>query len=106
MRYEKIFKRENGSRVKIDVSLYVDWSDKKPDYDFSVYTCGANKRTWINPHSIDDYMWRKLGTVERKKYEIEKYRPFITESEINEAMVEAWNTLTPKPFKYQEVSHV
>ena len=49
MRIEKVIKRNDGSRIKIEVNLYLPSlyrADEKHEYNVMVCTCEKGKRTW------------------------------------------------------------
>jgi hypothetical protein len=74
MRYEKIIKRDDGSKVRITTSIRVDSFRDTVEYDFYIHVCEPRKRTWHSPHNFDsDYNWRRMSFEERKNYEIDKY---------------------------------
>lgn len=94
MRHEKIIKRENGDRILISVSLFVDYSGASYNLD-RVSKCQKGKRNFIAFHSSDDYQWRSLNREQREEYELEIYLRHVTEAEILEAKIELWNKLKP-----------
>lgn len=79
---EKQYKREDGSKVRLSVSICIDFRDVYRNID--VMVCPAGKRTFYNVHSTDDYSWRKLNTEDRKKAILEKQLKYVSANEINE----------------------
>ena len=73
MRHEKIFNREDGSKVMVDVSLYTDGLRNKFHWDFNVAIKGKGKKTWFYNH-------------------YEK----ATKEEIQETKLELWELIKPK----------
>lgn len=58
MDYEKIIKREDGSRVSITIRLHIERYRPSFEYEIYVASCEKSKRTWhfINPDKIFDYV--------------------------------------------------
>jgi len=85
-KYEKIFKREDGSQVKVIVSFGMVLESPFNDllYKFEIYKKDKGKRKWIHhPVRYDGVM-------------TEIDREFITDSELLQAKQEFWKTLEPK----------
>ena len=95
MTHEKIFKRPDGSRVKVEVTFWCDSRDGA-NYRFQVSKCLPGKRTFISPTSTDDYEWRKLSMPERIAFNVRKYLEIATPAEILETKLELWNKLKPE----------
>ncbi|MCP4356295.1 MAG: hypothetical protein GY793_11870 [Proteobacteria bacterium] len=97
MRHEKIIRREDGSRIKIEVSVYMDGhGGGKPRYDFTVTLCEKGKRTFKGVHNFDyDYTWRAMSMEDRKKYCKNKYLEYVSTEEVNQAFLELWEMLKP-----------
>jgi hypothetical protein len=94
MYHEKIFKREDGSRVKLMVSVMFLYN--KLVYRCSTSTCIKGKRTWISTTNTDNYTYRALGMKDRKKVEEADMMKVVTPEEILEARLETWQLLKPK----------
>lgn len=74
MKFEKIVKREDGTRIKFEVSLYVDnFYPYSHRYNIGVQKCFPKKRTW-------------------KQAKTEDY----TTDELLQAKTEYWQTLKPE----------
>ena len=67
---EKIYRREDGSRVKVVVNPWIDYNDVK--YRLDVYTSQPRKRTYINVEDTNDFTWRRLSMEDRRKHTFEK----------------------------------
>lgn len=80
MTHEKIIKRDNGSRVKISVSLTIDFS--RINWQTDVWTCAARKRTWINSVDHNSWDYRSMDMQERGEYRTEKQLEVVTRQEI------------------------
>ncbi len=97
MRHEKIIRREDGSRIKIEVSVYMDgFGGGKPKYRFHVSSCEKGKRTFKNVYNFDrDYTWRALKMDDRLIYSQNKYLEHVSAEEVNQAFLELWEMLKP-----------
>lgn len=72
MRHEKIIKRSDGSRTKIEVDLYVDrFISNGFKYNTAIFTCKPQKRTW------------------------ELVSSDATPAEVLQAKIELWEKLSP-----------
>ena len=93
--YEKIIKREDGSRVKIFVDLF-DVRYGELAYRTSASTCGKGKRTWYGSFDSNHYMYRQLSMEDRRTYEHESQLDFVSEDELLQAKTELWEKLKPE----------
>lgn len=95
MRHEKIIRRGDGSRVKIEISTYIDYS-RRPVYRIdSVTMCEKGKRTWTGHCFKNDFRYRSLKHEDRIKYATEKFLEIVTEDEMWQAKLELWEKLKP-----------
>jgi lipocalin len=97
MRHEKILKRDDGSRVKIVVFFYCDFTSLEATWNYEVSFCEPRKKSWTPATDRDDYLFRKL---DRAGKEAEKQRQAllrITQQELYDTMRELWLKLEPKP---------
>lgn len=94
MRHDKIIRREDGSRVRISVDVRMDFGDSH--YSFNASKCEKGKRTFISPHSDNDYIWRALNTADRREYQNTKYYSICTPLEVYYAYLELWDKAKPK----------
>lgn len=81
MSAEKIFKREDGSQVKISASFYFGWSDGTPTWAVSVSIRGKGKKNWLGVYSQDS---------------LDAKLKHCTLEEIHEVKMQFWNTLKPE----------
>lgn len=95
MNHEKIYTREDGTKVKIAVSLWVDSFRDEFRYSSSVQTCLKGKRKWKSDFSFQDYQWRRLSMAEREKYAFQKSLFHVTKEEIQEVAIELWDKIKP-----------
>lgn len=92
--YQKIIRRDDGSRVKISVSLYELYRGRAV-YGEEVETCAKGKRTWRPSYNRDDYKYRGLSMGERKLHVLACNRKIATEAEILAVKIELWESLKP-----------
>ncbi|MDH3382097.1 MAG: hypothetical protein OEL54_05290 [Flavobacteriaceae bacterium] len=94
MTHEKIFKRDDGSKVKITVRImYSFLYDVK--YSLHVMTCGKRKRKFQKTFDYDDYEYRKLGDKERTVFAKKKYLEHATKEEIDIVASELLEKIKP-----------
>lgn len=97
MKHEKLIKREDGSRVKIDVEFYANSIMGEHRYLYRVLICGKGKKKFTNPANTDSYEYRSLSMPDRRKYEERQYLEYVTNEEILATKLELWNKLKPHP---------
>lgn len=97
MIYDKIIKRDDGKRVKISINISLGLSEIS--YRSSVRLCGKGKRTWTDVTDSNCYSYRALSMDDRAKKDLENQLTVISESELLEAKLEAWQQLKPKVTK-------
>lgn len=74
MKFERNIKREDGTKIKFEVSLYLDYIyPNRSEYIVGVRKCLKNKRTWILAKK-EDY----------------------TQQELHEAKLAYWENIKPK----------
>lgn len=91
--HEKIFKRQDGLKVKVMVTLRLDRGGI--DWSVDAATCRPPKRTWTNVVDTNDYSYRKLSMEERRQFERVKVFEQCTDEEIREVKTELWMSLKP-----------
>lgn len=96
MNTEKIFKREDGSKVKVTVSHYDDHRHGIM-YNVSVSICGIKKRKFECLVNTNSYAWRALSLEDRRKDNMRQALSVLSADEINEALKEHWGKLIPMP---------
>lgn len=102
---EKIFKREDGSQVKVTVSLITNNSlvhSHRCGYEFDVQIKGFRKREWKYTWGGDDWDYRKLGHNDRVKFILEKKMQHVTKTELHNLYLELWESLKPKLIEDEE----
>lgn len=96
MTHEKILKRPDGSRVKIEVRLDCQYGCEPYKWSFTCSKCAPGKRTFVSAHGGDDYAWRRLSTVDRDIEERRRYLTLATEEEVTGVMLELLAKIKPK----------
>lgn len=100
MRYEKIIKRDDGSRVRIDV-LYGEYRIGKLLWRVSVYTCQPRKRTWIDVINRAGHLFRGMTPEQMSAERKRQMLKVVSQSEIHDAMLEAWQMLKPSADEWE-----
>jgi hypothetical protein len=98
MRHEKVLKRADGSRVRINVEVLLDWSRKGTEWSFTVQRCEKGKRTWMSPCVDNDYAFRRLSQEAKEQWSREKYLALASAEEIESVMLELWGKMRPRVF--------
>lgn len=96
MKKEFIFKREDGTRHRIDIEFLLN--HKGYFYRVSVYVCPSGKRTFKKIDVTDDYIFRGLpfGGKERAEFELNEFLKYVTKSEIMACKLDTWQALKPE----------
>ena len=98
MRHEKIIKRQDGSKVRINVSFYSDFGRNERKWEFTVDTCEKGKRTWVPPFDINNYNFRGKTQSEKQQLIEQESLRRASQEEIDDAIIELWNQLLPDGF--------
>jgi len=93
LKYEKIIRREDGSRVKIELEFRHDY--RNIEYVTAVFTCGKRKRTWEPTYDRDGYHYRGLSMDDRLEFAHDSQFSVISKEELLEAKTEYWESLRP-----------
>lgn len=99
MQHEKVFKREDGSQVKVTVMFGNNgalYGVIIPYYKFDLEVKCKGKRLWKRPYSIDDYDYRRLSHSERLQWLINEKMKYVSKEELHGMYVELWNMLKPE----------
>ncbi len=92
MYHDKIIQLENGDKVKINVSFYLN--HYTPVYGITLYICKKGKRKF-DELKFESYDYRSLSMEARKEYRDKKHLEFISAAQILEAKNELWQKLSP-----------
>lgn len=95
MQHEKIFKLEDGSRLKVVVLLIVDSSRKTVEYGVSVFTAVSGKRTFTPIVNRDTFTFRNMSMEERREFVEKQIIEVVGEERLLETKLELWESLKP-----------
>lgn len=93
MTHEKIIKREDGTRVCIQLTLIADF--REVSWRVNISVCQPKKRTFKGIYSSDDYLFRRMEHEEKKYFIESKQLEYVTPAEILFAKLELWNKFKP-----------
>jgi len=95
--HEEIFKREDGSRVKVIAKIMIDSWRAKAGFQYSteVFTCEKGKRTWKPTYDQNCYRYRKLSMEERVEFQDDSKLDAVSESELSSVLTNLWKKLKP-----------
>ena len=100
MKHFKIFKRADGSQIKLKVDLSIDRYSFNDEiqYDVNVEYRLKGKRLWngVLKKLVNDYAFRRLDKDERLKLINEEILKYVTEDEIYEVKLETHELIKPK----------
>lgn len=90
-------RRQNGTRVKIEVRLEEDYLGRRGDYIYMArtFTCEKMKRKWIPTFDKDSYSYKGMSMDERATHEYESMFLVISEEELLEVKKELWLKMEP-----------
>jgi hypothetical protein len=91
---EKIYKKEDGSKVKLIVDFNFSFNRNNSTYRINVYLCAPNKRKYIKVDS-DDWEYRNLSMEDRRKANMVECMKYITEDQLYSVCHLAWNEMKP-----------
>ena len=94
-KHEKVFKNEDGSQIKVMVSLY-EGSGQSMGYNFSVQQRARGKRLWRSLISVDSYHYRRLSLEDREKCKFDEYMRIVGADRIHETAHELWEKIKPQ----------
>jgi len=96
MNHEKIIVKENGDKLKICVSCWIDML-RGCQYNLSIWTLSKGKRKWKHYSPEDDnYKYRSLTMNQRRDFYLYMANEIAGEENIKEAKLELWNKLKPE----------
>jgi len=90
---EKIYKREDGSQVKLNI--YFNRYSSGKIYSMVLYHRAPQKRKWIILDHSNYYSYRRLSTEEKKDYNLKSILSYVTLEEIYEVQMMCWNEIKP-----------
>ena len=93
-----IIKREDGSKVKLEIEIMFLNNGKNIHYSVFIYTCAKNKRKFTEINT-DYFKYVGLNIEELKLKAKEEYIKYVTKKEIMNECEVAWNKAKPN-WKY------
>jgi hypothetical protein len=99
--HTKIFKREDGSRVRIHATITTTYGNAGI-WSFQVHTSPKGRRTWYSVVDDSDYSYRRLSVAERYVYAEKKSLEVVSPEEIQATLMELWEKIKPKYVKKTE----
>ncbi len=94
MTHEKIFKREDGSKVTVKVIYQTDWTTNSR-WQIEVKTFGAGKIKEVNAVDTNAIGYLKTNNRNREAYILKKQLEYVTPAEILEVKLELWEKMKP-----------
>lgn len=94
MTHEKIFKRKDGTHIKISVWLYVH--QNKSNWGYVLFVKEAGSDRWFDPFSDKDYILRIVNPRSVDGVKMDTYDHYVTPKEILQAKLELWEMIKPK----------
>jgi hypothetical protein len=95
MYHEKIFKRDDGSKVKVTVRLGITPVGGGVWWEYNTYRCEKGKRSWFSHINHDEYGWRKLDSEGRRLEDRRRALLLASVEEIEETMRELIGLIQP-----------
>ena len=93
MNHDKIFKRKDGSQVKISVWLYVH--ENKSNWGYLIFLREANSDRWLDPFSDRDYLTRIMTPKFKDGLKMDTFDNYVSADEIRQAKLELWQKIKP-----------
>lgn len=90
---EKIFKSEDGGRIKVKASMYIDRGSVV--YSYAVETCDKGKRTWNPVTDKNAHTYRALSMKERSERCQENNLKVAGKHRINSTLQDLWKGIEP-----------
>jgi|GEM_PF-6023549 len=94
MTHEKIFKRSDGTEVKVSVWLYVH--ENKSNWGYLLWIKEPGSERWVDPFSDRDYVLRIMNPKLQEGVKIDTYEHYVSPKEILQAKMELWKLIKPK----------
>lgn len=94
MRHHKKFTLDNGDKIMVEVSLYME-TGSQPHYAVNLWRCPKYKRKFTEI-KFDYYEYRKLSMPDREKHRLAHFDEVIGKDRIHEAKTELWQKLQPQ----------
>lgn len=96
LKHEKVFKQEDGSRMKVVVSFFSLTSSRTPRYEVDVYLCEPGKRTWSSVVNSSSYHFNRMSVEDQHRAKLAKCREVAGDERVAEVAKELWQLMTPQ----------
>lgn len=93
--HEKIYKLEDGSRLKVVAQLIVDSTRGTVEYGASVYAAAPGKRAFAPIVNRDTFSFRNMSMEERRQFTGKQLVAIAGEERLLEVKLELWESLKP-----------
>lgn len=93
MTHEKIYNREDGSKVKISVWLYVQ--QNHPHWSFLIFIQEPDSERWLDPFTDRDYQNRIVKPGFLEGLAGDTFEHYVSKEEILDAKLELWKKIKP-----------
>jgi hypothetical protein len=93
MTHEKIYKRKDGSRVKISVWLYVH--ENKSNWGYLLFFQEKGSDRWLDPFTDREYLKRVVALKSNDGLRMDTFDSYVSKEEILKAKMELWEMIRP-----------
>ena len=93
MTHEKILKRADGSRVRVTVTLVVNWTETR--WTVIVERCAKKSRKWICPRLPKEYYNARTPEAAARKMKRDAKLAWASQDEIESVMRELIEQIKP-----------
>jgi len=93
MTHEKIYKRKDGTRIKISVWLYVH--ENRSNWGYLLFIQEKNSDRWLDPFTDKDYLKRVVSLKNNDGLRMDTFDSYVSKDEILKAKMELWEMIRP-----------
>lgn len=93
MTHEKIFKRKDGSQVKVSVWLYVHQA--QCNWGYVIFVQEPNSDRWLDPFSDKDYITRTSAVNMQNGAYAVSFDKYVSRKEVLQTKMELWERIRP-----------
>lgn len=95
------FKKENGNEITIHVSIFNDFTKLEFKIeDITIRPFRKQKSISLRSQIIDSYGYRRMEYNEREKHLMQEYLKYVTEEQLNEAILNTWEFIKSTEIKF------
>lgn len=96
MKHYKIIRRDDGSRVRLIVSVDTGLGHRDVVWRVAVSTCEKRRRTWSLVVDSMRYDYRSMSLEDKDRFLLKRSLSVVSREEIESAMLELWESMRPK----------